>query len=97
MRRWVEHTGELEVAIEAPSEQRVFEEGFEAMRELLGGEPGSDEPAGELAVTREVALDGSDRAVLLADWLAELAYLAETDGLVPRRLSNLELTESSGA
>jgi glycine/D-amino acid oxidase-like deaminating enzyme len=31
----VEHTGELEVEIEAPTEREVFEDGFEAMRELL--------------------------------------------------------------
>ncbi len=29
-------------------------------------------------------LDGRDRAVLLADWIGELAYLAETAGLYPR-------------
>jgi SHS2 domain-containing protein len=88
MYRWVEHTGELELEIEAQTEAGVFEQGFAAMRELLGGD---DEPETGTQITRRVALEGSDRAVLLADWLAELAYLAETDGFVPMRVSALEL------
>jgi SHS2 domain-containing protein len=85
--RWVEHTGELELEIEAPDEPAVFSEGFEAMRELLAGE---GEASGE-ALSRAVELAGSDRAALLADWLAELAILGETEGLVPERLRGLEL------
>jgi SHS2 domain-containing protein len=85
--RWVEHTGELEVEIVAPDEQSVFIEGFEAMRELLASEAHGN------AVSREVELAGRDRAALLADWLAELAILGETEGLVPERVSVLELEE----
>ena len=29
-------------------------------------------------------LEGEDRAVLLADWIGELEFLAETSGLYPR-------------
>jgi len=39
-----------------------------------------------------VVLTGADRAALLADWFGELAFLAETRGLVPHRLASLELT-----
>jgi SHS2 domain-containing protein len=85
--RWVEHTGELEVEIVAPDEESVFTEGFQAMRELLATEAHGD------AVSRKVELAGRDRAALLADWLAELAILAETEGLVPERLSDFELSE----
>lgn len=81
---WVEHTGELQLEIVATSERGVFEEGFAAMSELLACE------GGEL-VEHSVVLHGRDRAVLLADWLAELAVLAETEGLVPERLVRLEL------
>jgi protein archease len=88
MYRWAEHTGELQLEIEAASERAVFEEGFEAMRELLGG--------GELEslLPRRVWVRSRDRAALLADWLTELAFLAE-EGLVPERLSSLELRENS--
>jgi SHS2 domain-containing protein len=87
--RWVEHTGELELEIRAPDERAVFAEGFEAMRELLAGD--EERQAGGDAVSRSVRLAGADRAALLADWLAELAVLGETEGLVPASVRELEL------
>jgi SHS2 domain-containing protein len=77
----------LEVEIEAPTELGVFEDGFEAMRELLGS--AGDEPAR----SREVSITAPDHAALLAEWLAELAFIAESEGLVPERLAALELAE----
>jgi SHS2 domain-containing protein len=91
MYRWVEHTGELELEIEASSEREVFEHGFEAMRELLDSGPAGSEPA----PPRRVSVGAADRAALLAEWLAELAFLAESEGLVPERLEELELGERS--
>jgi SHS2 domain-containing protein len=85
--RWIEHMGELEVELEASSERGVFEAGLEAMRELMS----DNEAAGRLAIPVELA--GHDRAALLADWLGELAFLGETRGLVPDRLSLLELDD----
>ena len=86
--RWVEHTGELELEIEADTERAVFEQGFAAMRELLAG------GHGDAAPPRRVSIEAPDRAALLADWLAELAFLAESEGLVPERLTSLELAET---
>jgi SHS2 domain-containing protein len=85
--RWIEHTGELEVELQASSERGIFEAGFEAMRELMSG----DESAERLEIPVDVA--GRDRAALVADWLGELAFLGETRGLVPDRLSSLELED----
>jgi SHS2 domain-containing protein len=85
--RWAEHTGELELELEASTERGIFEAGFDAMRELLSG----DEDAQRLEVP--VQVEGRDRAALLADWLGELAFLGETRGLVPDRLSIFELGE----
>jgi SHS2 domain-containing protein len=85
--RWIEHTGELEVELEASSERGVFEAGFEAMCELMSG----DEEPERLEIPVELA--GRDRAALVADWLGELAFLGETRGLVPDRLSMFELDE----
>lgn len=81
---WVEHTGELELEIVAASPREVFEEGFDAMCELLACEGGR-------RTERIVALEGRDLAVLLRDWLDELAVLAEAEGLSPERLSRIEL------
>jgi SHS2 domain-containing protein len=85
--RWIEHTGELELELEAATERGIFEAGFNAMRELMS----SDRSRERIEVP--VALTGGDRAVLLADWLGELAFLGETRGLVPERLASLNLTD----
>jgi SHS2 domain-containing protein len=85
----VEHTGELEVEIEAPTERGVFEDGFEAMRELLAGTGRAGSPRRR----RDISIKAPDRAALLAEWLAELAFIAESEGLVPERLAALELGE----
>jgi SHS2 domain-containing protein len=82
---WTESEGELTVEINAPDERAVFAEGFEAMRELLRGQ------VYEGRVTRQVELAGRDRAALLVDFLAEIAILGDTEGLVPERLTELEL------
>jgi SHS2 domain-containing protein len=83
--RWAEHTGEVELEIVAPNEAAVFAEGFEAMRELLAGDARGER------VFLPVELAGRDRAALLADWLAEVAILGETEGLVPDAVSDLTL------
>jgi SHS2 domain-containing protein len=92
MYRWVEHTGELEVEIEAESETAVFEQGFEAMRDLLRSEEAAPPAAGE---GMRVSLTAGDRPALLADWLSELAFLAESEGFVPERLVAIELGENA--
>jgi SHS2 domain-containing protein len=85
--RWVEHTGELELELDAPNERGIFEAGLHAMRELLSG----DDARARMEVS--VELSASDRALLIADWLGELAYLAETRGLVPESLASFELND----
>ncbi len=85
MYRWVEHTAELELRIEAPSEEGVFADGLAAYGELIGQEPGG-EPA-----SHEVAARAPDRATLLAEWIGELVFLAETESFIPERLTSFEL------
>ena len=87
MYRFADHTGEIEIELEAASEPELFDEGLAAMRELL-----EDAPEGE-RLHRAVAVEARDRATLLADWLGELAFLAETEGLVPERVAELELED----
>jgi SHS2 domain-containing protein len=85
--RFADHIGEIEIELEAASEPELFAEGLAAMRELL-----EDAPEGE-RLRRAVAVEARDRATLLADWLGELAFLAETEGLVPERVAELELED----
>jgi len=87
MFRWLDHTGEAALAIEAPTQEAVFEDALAALQELIGvGERGMRE-------TREVAASGPDRSALLAAWLAELAFLAESEGFVADRVERLSLSE----
>jgi SHS2 domain-containing protein len=83
---WTEHVGELELWLEAPTREAVFADALAALAELLAGER-SAEPA----ESRAIALEGDDLAVLLADWIAELAFLAETQGFVADAVEALEL------
>jgi SHS2 domain-containing protein len=88
---WVEHTGELELRLEGGTAEEVFVAGAQALEELFS-ERTETEPGGD-AVVREIALNSRDRPTLLAEWLGELAYLAEADGFIPERVERLELSE----
>jgi protein archease len=85
--RWVEHTAEVELHIEAASERGIFESALQALAELI------DEQCSGERVRREVAVGAPDRGALLAAWIEELVYIAETDDLVPEQLEDLELTD----
>ncbi len=89
--RWIEHTAELQLELRARSEAAVFREAVHALRELLEDE----EPADGERVERAVEAEATDRPALLAEWLAELVFLAETEGLVPDEARNLVVGEDS--
>jgi SHS2 domain-containing protein len=86
MFRWVDHTSELELEIEAPSEESIFAEGLSAVADLAGDADGPP-------VTREIEVEADDRALLLVEWLSELIYLSETEELVPERIESLRLVD----
>ena len=82
---WVDHTAELELRINAPTEAGVFMDALRAFGELAG-----DELAAE-RVAFDVELEAPDRAALLVRWLDELVFRAETEDLVPDEVERLEL------
>lgn len=88
MHRFVAHTAEVQLEIEAPSEEGVFVDAALAFAELADG-------VGAEPATREVRLQSADRATLLVDWLSELVFLADTDGFVGDRVVELELGQGS--
>ena len=88
MYRWVEHTGEVELAIEARSEREVFADALAALVELLGMEGDADEE-------RTINATAADRPALLATWLEELLFGAEAEGFEPVALRELELGSDS--
>lgn len=87
MYRWLEHTGEAALELWARSLEEVFADALAAVAELL-----ADGLAGP-TVEREVAAAAPDDAALLADWLSELLFLAETESFVPERIERIEFTD----
>jgi SHS2 domain-containing protein len=85
MYRWVDHTGELELEIEAPDERAVFADAVAALRELM------EDDSRETGETRELDIAAADRATLLAECLGELIFYAETEDFVPIELGRFEL------
>jgi SHS2 domain-containing protein len=92
--RWVEHTAELELELEADSAEGVFVEVLTALAELWRehAEDGPGVASGD-SVRLEVELESPDRATLLADWIEELCYSGEVRGTVPERVAELDLRE----
>lgn len=90
MFRWIERGDQLELELESESEDGVFIDALEAVRELLEEDTGAG--LGDQAETR-VSASGEDRAALLADWLRQLAALAEGEGFVPQRIASLSLSD----
>ena len=90
MFRWIDHGDTLELELESESEDGVFIDALEAVRELLEEDTGAG--LGGAADTR-VHAAGDDRAALLADWLRQLTALAEDDGFVPNRIAALDLRD----
>lgn len=92
MYRWIEHTGEVELEIDSDSEESVFADALDAVSELLRDADDEDfAGAAGPRLERTISLTAEDRARLLAAWLGELAFLAETEGLVPDGLSDLRV------
>jgi SHS2 domain-containing protein len=86
--RYVEHTGEVELELEGPTEAAVFEQAALALAELVR------RPGGGAAESREIVLPPAERSLLLVDWLGELVFLAEVDGFVPDRVTRLDVDAS---
>jgi SHS2 domain-containing protein len=71
---FVEHTGEVILFLQGPTLASLFEEAAKALGELMLDEsnPPTTVPAPDIVVT------ASDRETLLAQWLNELIFRAET-------------------
>jgi SHS2 domain-containing protein len=83
---WAEHVGELELWVEAATREEVFVDALHALAEVLG-----DGPANAATERRDFDLPGEELRLLLADWLGELAFRAETEGFVPAHVEHMEL------
>lgn len=72
--RFVEHTGELELEVDAPDACSALIEVARALCQLIA----RDSPLGPLSEPERVSLSARDPESLLADWVNELVYLGET-------------------
>lgn len=97
--RWLEHTSELELRIDAASEQDVFGFAAAALGELVAEEPDEGDARGEAAapatLTFEIGVQGRDRPAQLVAFLEELVYLIETEDLVPEDAQAVRLSRHS--
>lgn len=76
--RLVEHTGEVEMHVEAESLPSLFEEAARGLAELLAEDASGPATAPE----ERIKLSANDRERLLVDWLNELVYRGEVAKLV---------------
>lgn len=88
--RWVDHTAELELLLDGATQAQVFADALAALAELLG-----EGPHGRDDVVFELTAAAPDRATLLAGWLDELVFRAETEQLVPDAVEQLELGDGA--
>jgi SHS2 domain-containing protein len=73
--------------VRAADEASVFADALHALGELLSADA---EPSGE-PESLEVVVEGDERATLLAAWLEELSFLAESEGFTPERVEQTAL------
>lgn len=88
---FVDHTSELEIRLEASTREGVFAEAVAALHDVLTENEGTGSAA---SVSRSVCASAADDPTLLAAWLDELVFLAETEGFVAERAETVEVSGS---
>ncbi len=83
-----EHTGEVQLRIEAADLRELFAEAGRALAELM-----VDRLPGELDTTEAVAVSALDREGLLVEWLNEIVFRSETRKKVYTRFEIQELSD----
>ena len=74
----LEHTGELELRIQAPDLRSLYTEAAIALAKLMLAEP-SDAPRPPV---ESVSVEAPDRSTLLVEWLNEIVFRCETRKLI---------------
>ncbi len=89
--RFLAHTADIRVGIEAPSLRGLLEELVDVLRHLTAGEG----PV-QLRATREIALQAPDPPELLLAFAREVLDAFQLDGFVPARVELDTLTQPPG-
>jgi SHS2 domain-containing protein len=72
----VSHTADVKIRATAPTLETLFSEALSALMQVLYG------PDRHGGLKREITLDAEDPESLLRDFLSEVLFIAEVDGLV---------------
>ena len=70
------HTADVKIRACAPSLESLFSDAFEALMSVMYGK---DRDSG---IKREISVESADNESLLADFLSEVLFISEIDGLV---------------
>ncbi|HSA37451.1 MAG TPA: archease [Methanoregula sp.] len=72
----ISHTADVKIRATAPTLEELFSEAFNALMQVLYG------PDRQGGTGRVISLDAEDRESLIRDFLSEVLFIAEVDGLV---------------
>jgi SHS2 domain-containing protein len=89
--RFLNHTADVAFDVEAPTRDDLFGEALAAFTDTL-----TERETVEERVTRRFELRSSQLDLLLVDWLTELLYAFETEGLL-FQYADVRVTEEDGA
>jgi SHS2 domain-containing protein len=70
------HTADVKIRARAPSKAVLFSEAFRALMEVMFGKDRRE------GIVKELVVEADDAESLLADFLSEVLFLAEVEGLV---------------
>ena len=90
MFRWVDHTSEVELELRAATRPDVFSEAVAGLADLFGSERDS---VAHRPASRDVEVEAPDDPALLAAFLEELVFLAETQGFFAAGIEMLEIRD----
>ncbi len=82
----INHTADTGIKAYGDTLPKLFENAARGMRDIMV-DPGTVRPVRQL----NVEVEGKDVEELLVEWLSDLIYLFETQGLVPSSFKVLEL------
>jgi SHS2 domain-containing protein len=72
----ISHTADVKIHASAPSLESLFSDTLKALMQVMYGTPRGG------GLTREIRIQSTDNESLLADFLSEVLFVSETEGLV---------------
>jgi SHS2 domain-containing protein len=85
-------TADIGLDLEADSREELFTAGAEGMFGIIF----EKKPSGQISIHRQINLQAATPEELLVDWLSELLYLFDTDGLIADEIDIRLLDEGKG-